>query len=63
MAKKLSETDQVRQDIANLCTTIGDRSFVIREAQNQITTAHEQIDELRKKLRELEGADGSKNVK
>lgn len=60
----LSESDKVRQDIANLCTTIGDRSFVIRETESEIVRYYAQIDSLREKLRTLEApANGSENAK
>lgn len=49
-----SESDKVRQQIANLCTSIGDRSFVIRQAESDITQYYGQIDALREQLRTLE---------
>lgn len=45
---------EVVQKIANLCTSIGDRSFVIRQAQSDITSYYVQIDQLRDQLRALE---------
>jgi len=45
---------KIRQDIANLCTSIGDRSFVIRQANSDITAYYAQIDQLRDQLRALE---------
>lgn len=50
----VNPADKIRQDIANLCTSIGDRSFVIRQAQSEITSFHAQIDQLRDQLRALE---------
>lgn len=62
MAKKekITPTDplqQVKQEIANLCTTIGDRSYVVRQAQADITQFYSQIDALRTKLIALEKTD------
>lgn len=54
---------KVRQDIANLCTSIGDRSFVIRQAQSEITSFHAQIDQLRDQLRILEPVNGPQAAK
>lgn len=59
MAKKApvkTEADDVKQEIANLCTTIGDRSYVVRQAQADITAFYAQIDTLRTKLIALETA-------
>lgn len=56
--KAKADAIKVRQDIANLCTSIGDRSFVIRQAQGDITTFHTQIDQLREQLRTLEPVNG-----
>jgi len=49
----------IRQQIANLCTSIGDRSFVIRQANSDITAYYAQIDQLRDQLRTLEQPNGS----
>jgi hypothetical protein len=49
-----SPSQKIRQDIANLCTSIGDRSFVIRQANSDITSYYAQIDKLRDELRALE---------
>jgi hypothetical protein len=61
MPKKAKETvidpkNDLIQRIANLCTSIGDRSFVIRQAESDITGYYVQIDQLRDQLRTLEGA-------
>lgn len=68
MARKKTETDitpsqKIRQDIANLCTSIGDRSFVIRQANSDITTYYAQIDQLRDQLRALEQPSGPQTAK
>jgi septal ring factor EnvC (AmiA/AmiB activator) len=58
MAKKKrepTELDKLKQEIANLCTTIGDRSFIIRQAQADVQSMFEKIDVLRNQLIELEG--------
>ena len=69
MAKKIkeaaqkSEVNTVRQEIANLCTTIGDRSYVIRQATADIANFYSQIDALRTKLLTLEApANGGSEV-
>lgn len=49
---------EIRQNIANLCTSIGDKSFVIRQAKSEITGFHAQIDQLRDQLVALEKANG-----
>lgn len=54
---------KIQQDIANLCTSIGDRCFVIREAQSEITKFHSQIDSLREQLRTLEAQNGPQAAK
>jgi hypothetical protein len=54
---------KIRQDIANLCTSIGDRSFVIRQAKAEIIGFHAQIDQLRDQLRALEQPNGPQAVK
>lgn len=54
---------KIQQDIANLCTSIGDRYFVIREAQGEITKFHTEIDSLREKLRILEAQNGPQATK
>lgn len=60
MAKKkeikeeVKPSDALRQQIANLCTSIGDRSFTIRQAKSDITSYYAQIDSLREQLRALE---------
>lgn len=51
---KTSPSDEVRQQIANLCTNIGDRSFVIRQANSDIVKYYAEIDQLRDQLRTLE---------
>lgn len=53
-AVEVNPGDKIRQDIANLCTQVGDRSFVIRQANSDITTFYAQIDQLRDQLRTLE---------
>lgn len=54
--------DEVVQKIANLCTSIGDRSFVIRQAEHDIMNYYGEIDQLREQLRALETA-ASENPK
>jgi hypothetical protein len=54
---------KIRQEIANLCTSIGDRSFVIRQANSDITGYHTQIDKLRDQLRALETQNGPQATK
>lgn len=54
---------QVRQEITNLCASIGDRSFVIRQAEGEIISYHAQIDQLREKLRVLEAQNGPQTPK
>ena len=51
---EISAGDKIRQQIANLCTSIGDRSFVIRQANSDITSYYAQIDALREQLRAAE---------
>lgn len=62
-APEITPAAKIRQDIANLCTTIGDRSFVIRQAQSDITGFYTQIDQLREQLRVLETTSGSETAK
>jgi hypothetical protein len=54
---------KIRQEIANLCTSIGDRSFVIRQANSDITGYYTQIDKLRDQLRALETQNGPQATK
>lgn len=61
--KNKNEALKYKQEIANLCTSIGDRSFVIRQAKGDITSFHAQIDQLRDKLRALESQSGSQAIK
>lgn len=61
--KNKAEALKLRQDIANLCTSIGDRSFVIRQAKSEIVSFHAQIDQLRDQLRILEPVNGPQAVK
>jgi len=63
MPRKLSKIEKIRQEIAHLCTSIGDRSFVIRKAEKQIEDYYEQIDKLRITLKELEVVNGSETPK
>lgn len=60
---EVNPSQKIRQDIANLCTSIGDRSFVIRQANSDITAYYAQIDQLRDQLRALEPKDGSQASK
>lgn len=62
-APKVDPSVQIRQDITNLCASIGDRSFVIRQAEGEIISFHAQIDQLRDKLRVLETPNGSQAPK
>ncbi len=59
----VTPAQKVRQDIANLCTSIGDRSFTIRQAEAEIIGFHAQIDQLRDQLRALEQVDGPQAAK
>ncbi len=60
----ITPSQQIRQDIANLCTSIGDRSFVVRQAQSEIIAFYTQIDQLRDQLRVLEvPANGPETLK
>jgi len=68
MARKKTEEPanpaiKIKQDIANLCTSIGDRSFVIRQANSDITSYYAQIDQLREQLRKLEVPSGTQDPK
>lgn len=68
MAKKektpeKSEIDKIRQEIANLCTTVGDRSYVIRQATADIANFYAQIDALRTKMIALETPNGAQETK
>ena len=58
-----SESTKVKQEIANLCTTVGDRSYVIRQATADIANFYSQIDALRTKLIALETPNGSQETK
>jgi hypothetical protein len=46
--------DKIRQDISNLCTQIGDRHFLIRQANSDVMQYYAQIDALRDQLRVVE---------
>lgn len=61
--QKANVSNKLRQDIANLCASIGDRSFVIRQAEGEIVEFHAQIDTLRDQLRALEPASGPQATK
>ena len=57
-SKKLDNTEQsvkdkVLQDITNLCVTIGDKSFLIRQTKTEIQGLYAQIDKLRGDLTAL----------
>lgn len=62
-APELSNADKLRVQIAQLCTQIGDRSFVIREANSTIVACYSQIDKLRNDLVALESANGPQAAK
>lgn len=61
--KNKAQAVKVRQDIADLCASIGDRSFVIRQAEGEIVRFHARIDQLRDQLRVLEPQNGPQAVK
>jgi len=61
--KEPNPKDLIIQKIANLCRDIGDRSFVIREAEGAIIGYHAQIDQLREQLRALESGNGPEVAK
>jgi len=51
--KKIDPKVKLQQEIANLCTAIGDRSFVIRQAEKDIDDYYEKITQLRQQLLDL----------
>lgn len=59
--EEITPEKQIMQQIANLCTSIGDRRFVIDQAEKEIVANLANINELRGKLKEL--SNGSQNTK
>lgn len=53
----------LKQEISNLCFTIGDKYYGIRLFEQEIPQLHEQIDALRDKLANLEKENGPQNPK
>ena len=55
---------RVLNEITNLCVTIGDKSFLIRQTEAEITAAYAKIDGLRIELGKIEqAANGPQDVK
>ena len=53
--------DKVLQDITNLCVTIGDKSFLIRQTKSEITGLYAEIDKLRTELSALQASGSQAN--
>jgi len=67
MAKKKKEAEvsketQIQQEIANICTSIGDKEFLIRRTKGEVVGLFAQIDKLRGDLTALAGAANGSEV-
>jgi hypothetical protein len=51
--EEITPKQKILNDITNLCVTIGDKSFLIRQTELELAAAYQKIDGLRVELGKL----------